>query len=193
VAPESAKRARLKLALIGLLFALPFALAWTAYRLHWTPGSAGNYGALVQPPRQVPDGGLVRLDGKPFSLASLRGKWVMLQFDASACNAYCERKLYFMRQLRVAQGKDMDRVERVWILTDGGTPRPRLLTAIDGTHVVRAAGGGVAAAFPSAGRAEDHIYLIDPLGNLMMRFPRDPDPSRMLKDLQRLLKVSQIG
>ncbi|MGH8747223.1 MAG: hypothetical protein ACREUK_12130 [Burkholderiales bacterium] len=80
--PEGVKRARLKLALIGLIFALPFALAWAAYRLHWTPGDTANYGELVQPPRQVPDGGLGGLDGKPFSLASLRGKWVMLQFDA---------------------------------------------------------------------------------------------------------------
>ena len=191
--PEGAKHARLKLALIGLFFALPFVLAWTAYWLHWTPGSTGNYGELLQPPPQVPAGGLVGMDGKPFSLASLRGKWVMLQFDAAACDGYCERKLYFMRQLRVAQGKDMHRVERVWVLTGGGNPAPALMTAIDGTYVVRAAGGTVAAAFPAGGRVEDHIYLIDPLGNLMMRFPRDPDPSKMLKDLQRLLKISQIG
>lgn len=190
---EGVKRARLKLALIGLFFALPFVLAWTAYWLHWTPGHSGNYGALLQPPRQVPGGGLVALDGKPFSLASLRGKWVMLQFDAAGCDAYCERKLYFMRQLRVAQGKDRERVERVWILTDGGTPRRALMTAIDGTYVVRTVDGTLAAAFPPRGRAQDHIYLIDPLGNLMMRFPRDPDPSKMLKDLQRLLKISQIG
>ncbi|MGH8738445.1 MAG: SCO family protein [Burkholderiales bacterium] len=193
MAPKGVKRARLKLALIALFFALPFALAWTAYRLHWAPGNTGNYGELVQPPRQVPDGGLGGLDGKPFSLASLRGKWVMLQFDAADCDAYCERKLYFMRQLRVAQGKDRDRVERVWVLTGGGMPRRALLTAIDGTYVVRAADGAVAAAFASGGHTRDHIYLVDPLGNLMMRFPRDPDPSKMLKDLQRLLKISQIG
>ncbi len=193
MAAEGAKRARLKLALIGLFFALPFALAWAAYRLHWTPGHKGNYGELLQPPRQVPGGGLVGLDGKPFSLASLRGKWVMLQFDAARCDAYCERKLYFMRQLRVAQGKDRNRVERVWIVTDGGRPRRALMSAIDGTYVVRAAGGTVAAGLPPRARAVDHIYLIDPLGNLMMRFPRDPDPSKMLKDLKRLLKISQIG
>jgi cytochrome oxidase Cu insertion factor (SCO1/SenC/PrrC family) len=192
MAPEPATRARLKLLLIGLFFALPFLLAWAAYWFHWTPGQSGNYGELL-PPRQVPGGGLVGLDGKPFSLASLRGKWVMLQFDAAACDHYCERKLYFMRQVRVAQGKDMGRVERVWVLTDGGAPRPALTAAIAGTHVVRATDGSVPAAFPRARRTVDHIYLIDPLGNLMMRFPRDPDPSRMLKDLQRLLKYSQIG
>lgn len=189
---EPARRAGLKLLLIGLFFALPFVLAWAAYWFHWVPGSTGNYGKLL-PPRQVPGGGLVRLDGEPFSLASLRGKWVMLQFDTAACDAYCERKLYFMRQLRVAQGKDMDRMERVWVVIDGGAPRPELLAAIEGTDVVRASNGSLAAAFAQRGSVTDHIYLIDPLGNLMMQFPRNPDPSKMLKDLQRLLKYSQIG
>jgi cytochrome oxidase Cu insertion factor (SCO1/SenC/PrrC family) len=192
VASEPVRRGGLKLLLIGLFFAIPFVLAWAAYWFQWVPGHTGNYGKLL-PPRQVPGGGLVRLDGQPFSLASLRGKWVMLQFDTAACDAYCERKLYFMRQLRVAQGKDMDRMERVWVLTDGGAPRPKLLTAIEGTDVVRARNGTFAAAFPHRGSVTDHIYLIDPLGNLMMRFPRNPNPSKMLKDLQRLLKYSQIG
>lgn len=191
--PEGVKRARLKLALIGLFFALPFAFAWTVYWFHWAPGRTGNYGKLVQPPRQVSERGFAELDGKPFSLSSLRGKWVMLQFDTAACDAYCERKLYFMRQLRVAQGKDRDRVERLWVLTGAGMPRPALLTAIEGTHVVRATDETVVALFRGGGRIEDHIYLIDPLGNLMMQFPRDPDPSKMLKDLQRLLRISQIG
>lgn len=190
--PEPVKSARLKLLLIGLFFALPFVLAWVAYWFHLVPGHTGNYGKLL-PPKQVPAGGLVALDGKPFSLKSLRGKWIMLQFDTAACDAYCERKLYFMRQLRTAQGKDRDRVERVWVLTDAGTPRPRLLAAIAGTRVVRASGGTLAAAFAHGGNVVDHIYLIDPLGNLMMQFPRDPDPEKMLKDLQRLLKYSHIG
>ena len=192
MAPEPVNRARLKLLLIGLFFAVPFVLAWSAYRFHWASGHTGNYGDLL-PPRQVPAGGLLGLDGKPFSLASLRGKWVMLQFDAAACDSDCERKLYFMRQLRVAQGKDMDRVARVWVLTDSGTPGPELLAAIDGTYVARVSGDSFAAAFSRRRSAVDNIYLIDPLGNLMMRFPRDPDPSKMLKDLQHLLKVSQIG
>lgn len=192
MASEPVRRGGLKLLLIGLFFALPFVLAWAAYWFHWVPGHTGNYGKLV-PPRQVPDGGLVRLNGKPFSLASLRGKWVMLQFDTAACDAYCEQKLYFMRQVRIAQGKDMERVDRVWVLTDDGAPRPKLLAAIEGTDVVRARNGTFAAAFAHRASVTDHIYLIDPLGNLMMRFPRDPNPSKMLKDLQRLLKYSQIG
>jgi hypothetical protein len=178
---DPAKRGRAKFAALGLFFAAPFVLAWLAYRLDWAPGATSNYGELVTPPRPL---------AAP-ALADLRGKWVLVTFDAAACDAYCERKLYFMRQLRRAQGKDQARLERLWLLTDGSEPRPALRAAIEGTRIAPA--GTLAARFPAAGALTDHIYIVDPLGNLMMRYPRDPDPSRMLKDLQRLLKVSQIG
>jgi hypothetical protein len=168
--------ARAKLLLLFLACAAPFVLAWAAWYFGWAPGATGNYGELIAP-RPV--------SGEP--LAALRGKWVMVMFDAAACDAYCEKKLYYMRQVRRAQGKDQERIERLWIVTDGGKPRPEVLAAVEGTHLSRTSPAG----FP--GEPRDHIYLVDPLGNLMMRFPRDPDPSRMLKDLQRLLKYSRIG
>jgi hypothetical protein len=167
---------RLKLLGVFLACAAPFALAWAAWHFGWAPGAAGNYGELIAP-RPV--------TGAP--LPALRGKWVMVSFDSAACDAYCEQKLYFMRQVRRALGKDQARVERLWVLTDTGKPQPRLVAQIEGTHLATASPGD----FP--GERRDHIYVVDPLGNLMLRFPRDPDPSRMLKDLQRLLKYSAIG
>lgn len=178
---DPVKRGRARLAALGLFFAAPFALAWLAYGLGWAPGARSNYGELVTPP--------LPLAGTP--LEPLRGKWVLVTLDAGACDAYCERKLYFMRQLRRAQGKDRDRVERLWLLTDARRPRAALGAAIEGTHIAPA--GALAARFPAAGAVSDHIYVVDPLGNLMMRYPREPDPSRMLKDLQRLLGLSGIG
>lgn len=144
-----------------------------AYLFGWAAGTTSNYGELI-PPRT--------LAGLP--LEPLRGKWLLVAADAAACNAYCEKKLYFMRQVRRAQGKDMERVERLWLVADGGALRPELLAAIEGTRVVR---------FKDAIFSTDNIYVVDPLGNLMLRFPRDPDPSMMIKDLQRLLKASRIG
>ena len=167
---------RLKLGAVFLACAAPFVLGWAAWYFGWGTGTAGNYGELLAPRP---------LAGPP--LQELRGKWVLVTFDAAACDAYCERKLYFIRQVRTAQGKEQGRVERLWVLTDAGTPRGELLAAIEGTRVSKAP----PEAFP--GNPVDHIYLVDPLGNLMMRFPRDPDPSKMLKDLQRLLKYSRIG
>jgi len=153
--------------------AAPIVLGTAAYLFGWSPGGASNYGELLDP--------------KPVSgFEPLRGKWVLVTFDAAACDPHCEKKLYFMRQVRRAQGKDMDRVERLWVLTDGAKPRPELLAAIEGTRIEKS--GGLAGAF--SGNTVDHIYLVDPFGNLMLRFPREPDPSKMIKDLQRLLKYS---
>ena len=168
--------ARLKLVALLAVCAAPVALAWLAWHYGWGTGKPGNYGELIAPRT---------LSCAPFD--ELRGKWILVSFDSAACDAYCEKKLYFMRQLRTAQGKDQARLERVWVLTDAGSPRPQLMEAIAGTLVSRAQPGG----FP--GNPVDHIYLVDPLGNLMLQFPRDPDPSKMLKDLQRLMKYSQVG
>ena len=162
-----------KLFLVALVCAAPFVLGTAAYLLGWSTGVTSNYGELISPPRPVA------------GMDALRGKWVLVAFDAAACDAYCERKLYFMRQVRRAQGKEMERVERLWVLTDAGKPRTELLAAIEGTRIQ-----GLT---PFDGQAREHIYLVDPLGNLMMRFPRDPDPSRVIKDLQRLMKYSRFG
>jgi cytochrome oxidase Cu insertion factor (SCO1/SenC/PrrC family) len=174
------KLLRNKLFLVAAVCAAPIVLGTAAYLLAhffgWSPGTASNYGELIAP-RTV----------SAAPLGELRGKWVLVTFDAASCDAYCEKKLYFMRQVRRAQGKDMERIERLWVLTDTGKPRTELVAAIEGTRLGRFS----PQEFP--GKPADHIYLVDPLGNLMMRFPRDPDPSKMIKDLQRLLKYSRIG
>jgi hypothetical protein len=165
--------------LVAALCAAPLILGTAAYLFGWGTGSRANYGELLAP----------RALTAP-ELRPLRGKWVLVAFDTGRCDPYCERKLYFMRQVRKAQGKDADRVERLWMLTDTASPSPQLVSAIEGTRVARAS-EALLAAFP--GPVADHIYLVDPLGNLMMRFPRDPDPSLMRKDLERLLKYSRFG
>jgi len=189
---DPVKRGRIKLLALAAFFALPVAGGYVAFFFDWVPGSAANYGTLI-PARPLPDATLQGTDQRPFKLSELRGKWLLVQFDSGACEGYCERKLYFMRQVRKALGKNMARVERVWLLTDGEAPKPRLLEAIDGTRLARSASRAFTDEFPADGSNTDHIYVVDPFGNLMMRFPRDPDPSRMLKDMQRLMKVSGIG
>ena len=165
---------RLKVALVVLVCAAPLALGWLAYEYRWGAGESGNYGELISP--------------RPVAgpLAPLRGKWVLVTFDAAACDAACEKKLYIVRQVRRAQGADAERIERLWVVTDGARPRAEVVAATAGSQVAHAK-----LDFP--GEPTDHIYLVDPLGNLMMRFPPDPDPSKMIKDLQRLLKYSRFG
>jgi cytochrome oxidase Cu insertion factor (SCO1/SenC/PrrC family) len=167
---------RNKLLWVALVCAAPVVLGTVAYLFGWSPGAPANYGELI-PPRVIAP------------LSELRGKWVIVTFDAAACDAYCERKLYIARQVRRAQGKDMERIERMWVITDAGKPRADVLAATEGTRISR--NEAIKSGFP--GNTVDHIYLVDPLGNLMMRFPRDPDPSQVIKDLQRLLKYSRFG
>ena len=171
--------------------AAPFALAWLAY-LYWQPEQRMNHGELIEP-RQLPGAPLVTREGESFRLEALRGKWVLVHADSGACADPCRRQLYYMRQVRLAQGANRDRIERVWLLTDDTPPAAELAPLLDGVEVVRAKGSALLAALPAARAPSDHVYVVDPLGNLMLRFPRDPDPKRMIKDLQRLLKVSRIG
>lgn len=180
-AERARRRGRIKLLVLAAFFTLPVAAGYLAYSW-WTPERGSNYGDLLSPvPLADP------------SVAALKGKWIMLQLDAGACDAYCERKHYLMRQVRKAQGKDQVRVERLWLVTDAVTPRKELLEAIAGTRIESAGLHRLAELQAAKGALADHIYLVDPLGNLMMRFPRDPDPKGMIKDLQRLLKTSRIG
>jgi cytochrome oxidase Cu insertion factor (SCO1/SenC/PrrC family) len=179
-----------------LLIAVCLAPVVASYVLYYAapPGGRTNYGELIaQQPLPALDARLQ--DGTPFDLRTLRGKWVMLNVDAAACEADCRQRLWQMRQLRLATGKDAERIERVFLVTDGAPLETMLMREHDGTHFLRGDRAQLAAVFtPAAGaRMEDHVYLVDPLGNLMLRWPRDADPQRMKKDLQKLLKASRIG
>jgi hypothetical protein len=118
---------------------------------------------------------------------------VLLAVDSGQCDAACQAKLLRIRQLRLMQGKDMDRIERVWLVTDGRAPDPDLMRLHQGARLLDARAEDLLALLPHQERPGDFIYLIDPLGNLMMRYPRDADPQGMKKDLERLLKVSRVG
>ena len=189
--PSDEQRRRGRHVALGILAvcAAPTVAAWFAYFV-WQPQSRTNYGELVAPRSIEPD--LRRLDGKPFLLSQLRGRWILLQIDSASCGEGCRRKLVYMRQARLALGRDADRIERVWLLDDDSIPAPELLRDHQGLMVARAPRGSLASDLPP-GTPAAYIYLIDPLGNLMLRFPADPDGRKMLRDLGRLLGASRIG
>lgn len=160
------------------------------------PQSRTNYGALIDPRAYpIPRLDTITLDGKPITLDTYKGKWIMLHVDDSTCLEECKKKMYDMRQLRLAQGKDMSRVERVWLITDNQPIETMLMREYDGTHMLRAKPELIKAWLPVEPdtAVKNHIYMIDPLGNLMMRFPKNADPNKIKKDLSRLLKASRIG
>jgi hypothetical protein len=188
---DAPPQSRKTLWLVAAVCIAPFIASYTAYYFYQPEGRV-NYGELMAD-KQLPAAALKLTDGKAFALSQLRGKWLFVTVDDAACDAYCEKKLWQIRQVRKTQGKYPERIERVWLVTGGGQPAPRLREEFEGTWLVDAAGSTVLEALPHAGARTDHIYLVDPLGNLVLRYPRDADPSRMRKDLERLLKISRIG
>jgi hypothetical protein len=199
-----ALRSKLPLIILVAVCAVPAVGPYLLW-FFWQPSEFSNYGELVEP-RALPELKLQALVPVPAAdLApaappalpdtTLRGKWFLLMADGASCDEHCERKLYYLRQLRTMQGKEMERVERVWLVDDSTEPQARLREPYAGTWLVRAPDASLLQSLPvkAGGNARDHIYLVDPLGNLMMRYPRDADPSKIRKDMTRLLKYSRIG
>ncbi len=188
-------KGRWKLLAVILVCASPLIFSYLSYYVI-KPGGRTNYGTLLDP--RVYEGKVppaLTLEGKPASLAAFKGKWVMLQAAPGDCQQACKDQLVAMRQLRLMQGKGMERIERVWLITDASPLDTMLMKVIDGTRMLRADPAAVGAWLPveAGGTPSDHLYLIDPLGNLMMRFPKDAAPAKVSKDINKLLKASAIG
>ena len=185
--PGNVRRSRRTLLLIALVCIAPVVASYSAY--YWFPREKqANYGELLAT-RPAPEIEGAALAGRAFHVADLRGKWVLAMAAPGGCDATCAQALYAKRQARTIQGREMDRVARVWFVTDETTPAPAVLAEHPDLAVVRAAQGVLAA----WGAGPDRIYLLDPLGNLVLAYPRDPDIKGVAKDLTRLLKASRIG
>ncbi|MEO7743775.1 MAG: hypothetical protein ABIR98_12620 [Usitatibacter sp.] len=180
---------RAQLVLIGALFLSPIAASLVAYNF-MSHESTANYGELIVP-QLVTVQPFERPGGARFTFAELSGRWVMVASDSGACEAACLEKLTAMRQVRLALGRNAARVERVFVVDDVRPMDPARLKDFEGTEAVRTPLGLTLPAGPANDRA--HMYLVDPHGNVMLRWPAGGDRKRMLKDMERLLKASQIG
>lgn len=179
------RRNRRTLILLALVTIAPVVASYTAYYLLPRDKQA-NYGELLET-RPAPEVRGMR-EGKPAALADLRGKWVLAVAAPAACDDACAKALYATRQARTIQGREMDRIQRVWVVTDGAPPAARLLAEHPDLVVLSAADG--LSAFPAGAQ---RLYLVDPLGNLVLAYPRDPDIKAMARDMTRLLRASRIG
>lgn len=182
---------RLKLLGIGAIAVAPVLGSYLLYWF-WAPDRFTNYGTLIEP-KLAPQAVLEAIGGEPFAFEQLRGRWIFVTTDGGKCEAVCEAKLWKMRQVRQAQGKELGRIERVFLLEDGELPSEHVRSEYKGTWFVRAGSTKLPDFLPAPQTARNHIYLIDPLGNLMLRFPEDADPKLMIKDVTRLLKYSRAG
>jgi len=183
-------RARIQFLLLAALFALPITASILAYKF-MQPQPTANHGELLLPPASVPTHVFATPEGKPFSFADVAGKWLLVVSDSGECAKACQDKLVTLRQVRLALGRNAQRVERIFVVDDIRKPDPAPMQEVAGT-IVALAPAGVALP-PGLANDRAHIYLVDPRGNVMMRWPANTDGKRMLSDLQRLLKASQIG
>jgi cytochrome oxidase Cu insertion factor (SCO1/SenC/PrrC family) len=190
----SQSRQRRLLIGVALMFFAPLGVSFFLYYGHgWHPGSHVNKGELVQPARPLPVAALPLASGGETDPQVLRRKWTMLYVQRGACDDNCLRHLYDTRQVRTALDREMNRVQRMFIADADCCDMPKLRETHPDLIIVRAAppAASLLALLPAAN--SDRIYLVDPLGNLMMFYEADSKPKGMLEDMKRLLQLSQIG
>ncbi len=197
------KRSLTPMVLVFLCSLAPIVAAFVVYmNPQWWPTDSSNYGTLLTPQRPMPAASELRLttlDGKPFDLESLKGKWLLVAADGAACPESCARKLFITRNSHASQGKNVDRLARVWFITDDAVVPDKVLEAYKGTVMVRVDPDQLArfllARDTAAGQPglQDPIWVIDPLGNLMMQYPAEADGVRVRKDISKLVYNSRIG
>jgi hypothetical protein len=189
--PRHDRRQRRLLVGLAILFFAPIGLSFYLYYGHSALQPLGrvNRGVLVEPPRELPAGALP---------SASSGKWLLLFVGPGDCPDLCREKLYDTRQVRLALDRDMTRVQRVFVATGDccdqnflGREHPDLITvrADANSPLLAALTPGSTGAGAPAGR----VYVVDPLGNLMMWYAADAPPKGLLEDMKRLLKLSHVG
>lgn len=186
---------RWKMLIVLLVCAAPVLASYFTYYVIRPHGAHTNFGELIEPQRPLPPLTATDLDGHAQPLTALRGQWLLLVAHPGRCDDACVRQLYLQRQLRESLGKDKERIDRVWLVTDDAAIPAQLLPGLRGATVLRVAPAELARWLqPAPGhQLQDHLYLIDPLGNWMMRFPAGLDIHRaaqVKRDLERLLRAS---
>jgi len=190
---RSTTRGRLRMLLVLLVCAAPVVASYLSYFV-LRPEGRTNYSALILPTRAMPALTLSTLAGQPVDAVGLRGQWLLVAVGPSICDSACEQRLYAQRQLREMLGRERDRLDKLWLVTDGGTPTPALRAGIEspGMQLLRADPAQLAAWLaPEAGQSlEAHLYVVDPMGEWMMRVPVGAEPARVKRDLDRLMRGS---
>ena len=185
---------RWKMALVLLICAAPVVASYFTYYVV-RPEGRRNHGELIDPQRPMPELNATALDGSSVNLATLKHQWLLVSVAGGACDAACANHLYFQRQLREGLGKNKDRLDRVWLIDDAAPVPEALLPGLRDATVLRVPKQALAQWLaPQAGQAlENHLYVVDPMGNWMMRFAPGVDLQSapvIKKDLEQLMRGS---
>ncbi|MDR7150339.1 hypothetical protein J2W49_002297 [Hydrogenophaga palleronii] len=187
----STRSGRWKMLLLFLVCAAPVIASYFTYYVI-RPEGRRNYGELIDPQRPIPALTGINAKGQSVPLTALKDQWLLISVADSACDEGCQKHLYLQRQLRETLGREKDRLDWVWLRTGSVELAEPLRTATAAAEVLLVDADALAAWLaPAEGRRiEDHLYVVDPLGNWMMRFPADVDPKQAKRDLDRLLRAS---
>lgn len=185
---------RLKMLLVLLACASPVLASYFTYFVV-RPEGRSNYATLIDPPHELPPLALRTLEGQQVPAASLKGQWLLVVTGSGDCDTDCEKLLYLQRQLREMTGRERERIDKLWLVTDDQMPPAALQKAVldaGAAQILRADPAQVAQWLqPAPGESlSSHLYIVDPMGQWMMRAPVRPDPSRLKRDLERLLRAS---
>jgi hypothetical protein len=188
-------RGRVLMLLILAACAAPVVASYFTYFVLRPGQGTGAYGTLIQPTVSMPDVSATDAAGATVRLRALKDQWLLVTVGPAACDAACEKRLFAQRQLREMLGRERDRIDKVWLVTDAAPLRPELAAALSQGEPVRVLRMDAAALQawlkPAAGATlEQHLYIVDPMGEWMMRMPVEPDPSKVKRDLERLLRAS---
>ena len=189
------RRGRLKMLIVLLVCASPVIASYFTYFVI-RPEGRTNYGELILPTREIPAAlPLQALDGSAVQPASLRGQWLLVVVMPSQCDEGCEQRLLAQRQLREMLGRERDRLDKLVLVADAGPLKPELQTALETAPpatVLRAPREALAQWLAPApgGVLDDHLYVVDPMGQWMMRMPVNAEPQRVMRDLNKLLRAS---
>ena len=185
---------RWKMIAVLLCCAAPVIASYFTYYVV-RPEGRSVYGELIDPQRPIPVLTATTRDGAPAALRALKGQWLLVTVADAACDALCEQQLYLQRQLRESLGREKDRLDRVWLVSDAAPVPARLDNGLHGATVLRVPAAELARwLVPATGHTlAEHFFVVDPLGNWMMRFPARMDAEgagRAKRDLGRLLRAS---
>ena len=185
---------RWKMTAVMVVCAAPVIASYFAYYVV-RPEGRRNFGELINPQRPLPDVLAQDLQGQPVPLKSLKGQWLLMSLAPAACDETCARHLYLQRQLREGLGKDKDRLDWVWLISDSAPVSDQLLPALKEATVLRVSQAELSKWLTAqeGHQLGEHLYLVDPMGNWMMRFPPHLDNSTAAKtkrDLERLMRAS---
>ncbi|WP_439586298.1 SCO family protein [Hydrogenophaga sp.] len=190
-AVASTRSGRWKLLGLMLVCAAPVIASYFTYYVI-RPEGRRNYGELIDPQRPLPTWSGTNAQGQQVPLASLKDQWLLISVADSSCPEACQQHLYLQRQLRETLGREKTRLDWVWLRTGDAALAEPLKEATQAAQVLHVDAQALAAWLqPAPGqKIEDHLYVVDPLGNWMMRFPAHLDPAQAKRDLDRLLRAS---